>query len=327
MKIALVAPGRNIKNVAYKSNQKPAMKNLLILLLLNSITCFGEFLTPEDYGYPTRTAPAAIQMAVDSTNECRLLSHAYALNQTVYLNTNDKLIGDPGSSLSYGGDVKMLVLQGNNILCRGFQMTCGGIGTNQYGIYLNNTTTTSYYNISLESLLFKDMASAGIYVHKNIPVNYRVGLNIQGCIFLGCDTAVALDERAEYNYFTNCHASEGGIGFFNRGGNNSWIGGSLTYNAIGLKLVGGENDGHSHIVSATINHNNDAIVSDGVENGYRISSCDIHIGDIKIRNSTGINITGNTIYTDSIIVDNSKAAIKSNDFVNTNMKCKKTGKW
>lgn len=304
------------------------MKNLFSLLIsILFLSCFGA--TPEDYGYPTRTAPAAIQMAVDSTDLCRLLPHTYYLPESVYLNTGDKLLGDPGSNLSYGADVKMLILQGNNIVCKDFQMTCGGIGTSQYGVYLDNTSLTSYHHIILENILFKDMASAGIYVHKNVPANFRAGLDVRNCKFIGCDTAVALEERAEYNYFTNCHASDGGIGWLVQGGNNNWVGGSLNYNTIGLKLIGGgENDGHGHIISATINHNtSDAIVSSGLENGFRISNCDIHIGDIKIINSTGINITGNTIYADSLIVENSKAVIKRNDFVNTNMKCKKTGKW
>lgn len=275
------------------------MKKLFLLLIIISFSSFGQFRTPEYYGYPTLLAHAAIQRALDSTGHCELLPHVYTLTSSVYINNYNWLIGE-GATLSYGANVKMLIIQGNVIRLKYFMILGGGIGTEQYGIYLNSTTRTGYYDIQVEGVKFKDLASSAIYVHNNVPVNFRAGIIADRCVSLGCDTAYYLDERAEYNFFSNCHASEGTVGFYNRGGNNSLLGGSLNYNSIGFFLDGGDNDGHSVATGVTVNHNKYAVVSDSLENGYVFNGCHFNIGNFDIKNSKGITFNSGSIYADTI---------------------------
>lgn len=299
-------------------------KILLILTYLSLSSCSGQFLTPEQCGYPGYGyADAFIQDALDSTDLCWLLPHVYPVQNPIYLSTGDQIKGE--GVLSYGGNIKMFIVQGNSIRISDVTLTGGGAGTEQYGVYLDNTSITNYYDIQLRNVKFKDLVTAGVYVHRNVPVNYRNGITATNCISLGCGIGFYCDERGEYNYFSNCHASEGSTGFYNVGGNNSWVGGSLCYNDTGLKLAGGENDGHNHITGATINHNNTLIYATGLVNGYGILDCDLHVGDIKIINSKGIRICNSAIYCDSLIISNSSVTVTNNDFSNTLMKYKVEG--
>ncbi len=300
------------------------MKKLILIIFAYSLSA-QNFLTPEQMGYPGYGyAQSYIQAALDSTGACELMCKTYPISSTVYLSDKDIIRGCFNNSRVQSlQDIRLFEIQGNNITLKDFAIGGYGGATEQYGIYCGGTSTsnmTDYYGISILNVYFDQPKTAGLFVRYNVPANFRVGITAINCRTLGCDWGYVTEERGEYNLFMSCHAYENTLGgWLNRGGNNSWSGGSLTYNPIGIKLSGGVNDGHNHMQGATINHNTISVLSDGLGNGYEFNGCDIHTGDIKILNSEKIRFIGGAINfdTDSLIISGSSVSFLGVDMLNT----------
>ena len=281
--------------------------------------------TPEEMGYPGYGyAETYIQAALDNYGGCQLGPNVYPISNTVYLHNKNVIRGyGPSSRVQSLQDIRLFEIAGNNITLQDFEIGGYGGATEQYGVWLGGSGTgsmTDYYGISILNVYFDQPKSAGIHVQYNVPANFRTGITAINCRTLGCDWGYVFEERGEYNSFVSCHAYENTLGgWYNRGGNNSWLGGSLTYNPIGIKLVGGINDGHSHMQGATLNHNVVSIMSDGLANGYEFLGCDIHVGDINIQDSQKIRFNGGAIDfdTDSLIISGSSVSFLGVDMLNT----------
>lgn len=281
--------------------------------------------TPEEMGYPGYGyAETYIQAALDTSGGCQLGPNVYAILSTIYLNNKNVIRGyGPASRVQSLQDIRLFEITGNNITIQDFEIGGYGGATEQYGVYMGGTgpnDLTTYYGISILNVYFDQPKTAGLFVRYNVPANFRVGVTAINCRTLGCDWGYVTEERGEYNLFMACHAYENTLGgWLNRGGNNSWSGGSITYNPIGIKLVGGVNDGHNHMQGATINHNAVSVMADGLSNGYEFNGCDIHTGDINILNSEKIRFIGGAINfdTDSLIISGSSVSFLGVDMLNT----------
>lgn len=300
------------------------MKKLILLLLAYTLSA-QQFLTPEDMGYPGYGyAQTYIQAALDSTGACELNCVTYPISSTVYLHTKDIIKGcGSHSRVQSLQDIRLFEIAGNNITVQDFVIGGYGGASEQYGLWCGGAGTgsmTDYYGISVLNVYFDQPKTAGIHVQYNVPANFRVGITAINCRALGCDWGYVCEERGEYNSFVSCHAYENTFGGWkNIGGNNSWLGGSITYNPIGISLIGGINDGHSHMQGATVNHNAISVYASGLANGYEFQGCDIHVGDIKIIDSEKIRFIGGAINfdTDSLIINSSSANFLGVDMLNT----------
>jgi|GEM_PF-4427295 len=101
---------------------------------------------------------------------------------------------------------------------------------------------------------------------------------------------------AEYNTFVNFLGSGNIIGAVIGAGNNTFLGGALVDNYVGISLIAGPNHGHGKCVGTDISHNATFnIEAHGITLGFDFEACHIYDGDIWFDGCNGCVVRGGKI--------------------------------
>lgn len=285
------------------------------------------FKTPEDYGAIGDGVTNDYQALQDGANS----GFPFFIPEKTYL-TNSPIIIDSGTFILGAGfnsviktnsNITVLSIQGNNNTLQNFRIEGNYSGANQTGVSIIGNVSLSLHRYSniLNGLYIRKMFKSGIYNQ------YGVGLGSSlhyGQIYAinivadSCGTGYYLDQQAEYNTFSNCVAFSCGTGLRIRGGNNNWVGGSITDNVTGVYLESGTNDGHGVISGTKINHNTTSINNQGTVLGFTFTGCMIYSGGMTHVNSTDVlfdacDISQNTITS----TNNTRLKFQNSKFINT----------
>jgi hypothetical protein len=162
---------------------------------------------------------------------------------------------------------------------------------NQHGIYLLGQVgiAGARYNIDVSRCYFDSLGGAGIKIEENRGIYYQPMVNVYDCRASESWAGFMTGNRAEYNNFNNCNASLCEYGFYNQGGNNSFVGGMSNYNKCLFYLKKGDNDGHGNAVGMILNHAQDVGVwGDSLQVGFTFSACELYYSNIVLNYSFGI---------------------------------------
>lgn len=279
------------------------------------------FVTPETFGAVgdgTTDDLTAWQAAVASGKEIRPTNNKrYYLSATLNI-TAGTIIRGTGvgntASVYINGNYTAFAITGDNVLIDGvsfFGTWSGGSITPTYplqrGISVvgSLSPSTEYPRIQISNCTGYELDGAFIYIANN-GFDKHQGVQVSNCNAFLCQVGYLSDVRGEYNTFSNCVASSCYIGAEIAGGNNNFIGGIFTNNAIGFHLLGGANNAHAVITGALINHNTFfGIHAESVTYGYNFVGCSIYANNIWIDNSTGIAFSAGDISADTIYFQNS----------------------
>lgn len=124
----------------------------------------------------------------------------------------------------------------------------------------------------------------------------------------GYNCGQALRLQKEYITAVDCIVKDNTLGVYVVAGNLSWTGGEITSNTTGMKVFAGGNDSHGSVTGTKINHNVDAIVDEGSQNGMQFSGGQLFDGNIRLTNSKRYVFSGTTIAPVGMYFDGSVAA-------------------
>lgn len=280
------------------------------------------YVTPEQYGAVgdgVTNDRDAIQSAINSGKGVFLGSKTYLISDSILLPSNSKLFGMGAKSIIKTNRNKpALVIGGDNIQLSTFWLQGSGAdSTLNNGIQVRGTLDEKTDNI-IDGLFISGFGNAGIYAVDNPSSVYAANLIVTNTVSSNNEFGFWNAVRAEYTVYSNCVANGNRIGWRNAGGNNSWVGGQLNNNEVGLYLEGGDNNAHSVITGATLNHNTSYSVQGSfVTDGYLISSCMLYFGNILLENSDGIKFSNSEFSTPNFIVGGGSVELISNKFKTT----------
>jgi hypothetical protein len=165
-------------------------------------------------------------------------------------------------------------------------------GSNQYAFYFSAASGSfAFYNCT-----FTNFAGGGVAINNTESSTYLGGL-FSSCKFYGNNIAADLSfTRPEYIQFIGCDIFDNTGGIICAGGNLIVNGCNITYNGTGIELLAGTNNGHGIISNNNINHNTTYnLYIHNTVLGMTISNNHFYQGEIKIANTTGVNISGGII--------------------------------
>jgi len=216
-------------------------------------------------------------------------------------------VGDSSIICLKTGNYAALSVQGSYVKISNLSIRGKGRGTttpyatsypNQHGISIIGTAGVTYARseIDIDHCLFDSLGGAGVYINQNRKVIYGNAVSATNNRALHSWGGIMTDTSAEYNTFVNNNISECEYAIYNKGGNNNFIGGMLTYNRVGFYLKKGVNDGHNAAIGITINHSvGDGIWADSLQTGFLFSGCVLYYSNIVLDYSDGIRFEGCTI--------------------------------
>lgn len=250
------------------------------------------FVTPEQFGAvgngSTDDEPA-IQLAVNSGFAVYFDGKKdYRVASTVELPANTVIIGN-GATVSCNSLIAIFDPD-NDCFIDGLNFNGNDVGSSGINI--------SAYRNKLSNCHFTGFDAAGLFIQSTNGVSDNPGgIQVVNCYFESCDgRGVRCFTSGEYNNFANCVAKGNTIAGVTFGaGNNTWTGGKITDNGIGLEITSGSNNGHGTVTGVSINHNTTNLSIVSVSNGFEICTNDIIDGHITITTSNGINLRGNRI--------------------------------
>jgi len=216
-------------------------------------------------------------------------------------------VGDSSIICLKTGNYAALSVQGSYVKISNLSIRGKGRGTttpyatsypNQHGISIIGTAGVTYARseIDIDHCLFDSLGGAGVYINQNRKVIYGNAVSATNNRALHSWGGIMTDTSAEYNTFVNNNISECEYAIYNKGGNNNFIGGMLTYNRVGFYLKKGVNDGHNAAIGITINHSvGDGIWADSLQTGFLFSGCVLYYSNIVLDYSDGIRFEGCTL--------------------------------
>lgn len=260
------------------------------------------FVTPEDYGAVgdgSTNDATAIQNAVNSGYPVWFKDKNYRVNSAISIPDNTFLFGMSSTIISTTSNIAIFDITGSNINIQNITFQGNSTGASQIGIRaVGNAGFTLYrVNIKVTNCTFTLLGGFGMY--SQYMIGYSTGTEHQGsfyctnCFFYNNNISIGLYERGEYNTFVNCVISKGNYGLVINGGNNNFIGGSITNcTQNGVTLGTGVNDGHGVISGTKINHNTWNVSSTGIVTNFTFNSCMIYAGTVYVATSSGIKFFG-----------------------------------
>lgn len=274
--------------------------------------------TPEMFGAVgdgVTNDAAALQAACNSGRPVVIPGKTYLINTSVNVPAATTITGAGNKSiLATTGNIAVLNINGDSVYISGIKFVGDGKGatlnagkSGQYGIKGVDNKTRNV----ITGCRFDNLGGAGIFLKNN---GFFRGNQISDCYAENSNVGFALDTSAEYTVMTNVIAKDNHYGVLMRGGNNSIIGGTLIANDIGLRMEYGTNNGHSVISGVSINHNTvRAVSADSITIGYTFTGCMFYASSIQLDDCTGFKFVGCDLSVDSVISNNSKACLFSNN--------------
>ena len=139
-------------------------------------------------------------------------------------------------------------------------------------------------------------SGSGIYLHDTTTKTYR-NLSIVGCYINGNAIGIDIRKNSEFNKIVNCTIVGNGIGYRNRGGNNDIANSGIDANTIGIEIDEdeGSNGGHGTITGCSVNHSDHnsgygLIIKD--TGRMLVSNCNFYYSKIKLDTTDGNVISG-----------------------------------
>lgn len=250
------------------------------------------YVTPEQFGAlgnGSTDDEAAIQAALNSGFTVFFDGKKdYRVASTVEVPANATIIGN-GATVSCNSLIAIFDPD-NDVTIDGLNFNGNDVGSSGINI--------SAYRNKISNCHFTGFDAAGLFIQSTNGVSDNPGgIQVSNCYFESCDgRGVRCFTSGEYNNFSNCVAKGNTIaGVTFNAGNNTWTGGKIVDNGIGLELTSGTNNGHGTVTGASINHNTTNISAVSVSNGFEIVTNDLIDGNIIVTTSTGINFMGNRI--------------------------------
>lgn len=239
---------------------------------------------------------AAIQSCI-ATGNCVLGPYTYSIGSTGLTITTDGTIlkgwGRGLTIIKTTANITSLAITAKNCTIGHLQFLGNSTGAAQMGLSIigNAGLTLDYTNNRLSSLEFTNQAIAGLYIYRVMGSSGSIHLGaVQGSdiYFETCGIGLQLDDRAEYNDFTNINAHTCTTGIKITAGNNSILGGKITDGTNGVVFTSGSNDGKNTIIGLKINHNTLAVSSTAVTLGSLFSACEMIINGSITTAGTGV---------------------------------------
>lgn len=282
---------------------------------INKSLLQNNYVTPEQYGAigdGVANDATAMQNAINSGKMVLLSSKTYLLNSTMTITNPVKILGAGVSSiLKTTSNLPVLDIQSNLVTLSNFKILGNGRGTVtdyattrplQNGIKVDG----SYYNNSVENVVFDSLGNAGIYGLNNqngVSTNVTSSINVNSCFFFSNLYGINFDTLFEYNLVFNSVFKDNETGIVIKGGNNPVVGGHIMNNRTGVSVISGTNDSHSTLSSVTINHNIEYGISVGaIVNGFTFSNCVIFFNPISLVSSNGVSIDGGLFKNNAALV-------------------------
>jgi hypothetical protein len=238
-------------------------------------------------------------------------------------------VGDSSIICLKTGNYPALTIGGSYIKISDLSIRGKGRGTatnyatlypNQHGIYLLGQVgiAGARYNIDVSRCYFDSLGGAGIKIEENRGIYYQPMVNVYDCRASESWAGFMTGNRAEYNNFNNCNASLCEYGFYNQGGNNSFVGGMSNYNKCLFYLKKGDNDGHGNAVGMILNHAQDlGVWGDSLQVGFTFSACELYYSNIVLNYSFGIRFDACDMEVANIYAAGSTGIVFNNTHYNT----------
>lgn len=283
------------------------------------------FVTPEEFGAVgdgVTDDAAAIQAALNTGDPVILAAKTYRVSTSILVGNKNRLTGlGEKSLLTADGNYPAIKMVGSdaqisNIGLIGSNDTSPEF-SNNHGILIDGTDGMISY-LMLDNIFINGFGGSGIRIYDNRPPYYRPSVIANSITASNSSVGFEFGESAEYSIFSNCVANENKIGVKISGGNNSFNGGSIVSNTVGVFLTGGSNNTHSVMTGTMINHNTDySIQADGATFGYLFNACMIYYGDIFFKDSNLMKITNSDLHTPSFYTQTSDVELLSNKWLIT----------
>ena len=302
-----------------------SVNGLLFRTFIANGAVVNDYCSVSIYRYPTNNA---VSKKLESTNDNRdrtddieamLTDNLYCKlgNGTFYI---DSLAMPDNSVLDGCGDSTILIVEngdngiytGSNCTIKNVRIMCnaGHTGTRATGSAIiisgNYDDAPTKGNTKLSDITIQGFPCAGIHGQKT---GYFVGNSISAvnCKIYNCWAGVLLEDKCEYNRFTNCLMYGCYIGANIYSGNNCLSNCSIDNNSCGVLVDGTDaslsaNTGHGMVIGCTINHTNSgngyAVIIKGNPNGFVIDGCSIMYGKISL--DTGGNGSAGIIFSNCL---------------------------
>jgi len=265
----------------------------------NTIRLSIPYVTPEQYGAVgdgVTNDVVAIQAAIDSGFPVYFSKKNYRVNSQLNVPQDAILFGSGYASIiSTTSNINIINVTGTNVTIDTLTFVGNNSGGAQVGIRQAGVLfTTLLYGLRVNNCNFINLNFAGIH-STNTPgtaSTHEGAIRGDNNFFTGCGTGLLIGDRTEYCVFTRTKAVTCGVGIYNIGGNNQYLGGSLTTcTSHGFRADTGANDGKFSVVGFSINHNAVGVLCFGLLNGCIFDSCSIlasTTNPINIATSTGV---------------------------------------
>lgn len=283
-----------------------------------------QIVTPELFGAAgdgTTDDTTPLQNAIDSGNVVFLANKNYRITATLDLPQGCNIIGSGEfSTISTVADITMLNVDGptlddSHVYLSNFSLL-GNNQSNQIGFYCVAASTNFFTKNKLQNINFLELGGSGLFIGSE-QISFIGCVDAVSCFAQNCGVGFNVDIKCEYNHFLNCKAFSNTVGVKIAGGNNSWVGGGIEYNDIGIQMRTGLNSGKSIFQGATMNHNVQLLDLLEVTAGALFQGNYMVFGSWSIVDSNNVKFYGNTIntVTETItITDCTLTEFKCNNF-------------
>lgn len=288
------ALGYTPENVANKQNSLAVDGTGIKYPTVDAINKKNYFVTPEDFGAVgdgVTNDIVAIQTAINSGKPVRLSAKIYFIASPIQMPFRSSISGlGELSRIKTTGNYNAFEITGGDCSIFSIGILGSGSGASNSGIYLDGLypASSTKTNVYLHNLYINGFGNAGILFKNALNINYAPTCFASEITISGCQVGIDMQERAEYSSFSNCVLNQNSVGLKLSGGNNSFVGGQITKNGIGIHVVAGDNNGHTNMTGTAVNHNlTNSFKIENITNGYLVDGCMIYDGNILI---TGSNL-------------------------------------
>ncbi len=265
----------------------------------------GEMLYPVDgesadeTGKTDRTAE--IISKLNTYGICRFAKGIFYTSGNIEMPEGSMLIGSGADSV-----LKMLdsVVSGSTVLM-GTKCTVKDLtikGGSSVGTSADNSrngiewTGEGLEHGTVENCVIVNFDGTGIYLHDTTTKTYR-NLSVANCYITGNYYGIDIRQNSEFNRIANSTIIANRYGYRNRGGNNNISNCGIDANTIGIQIDddAGGNNGHGTITGCSVNHSNHnsgyGLIIEGTGR-MLVSNCNFYYSKIKLENTNGNIISG-----------------------------------
>jgi len=262
-----------------------------------------------------------LQNAINSGNVVFLANKNYRITSTLQLPQGCHIMGSGEfSTISTVADITMLNVDGpagddSQVYLSNFTLLGDG-QSNQIGFYCVATGTDFFTKNKLYNINFLELGGSGLFIGSE-QISFIGCVDAVSCFAQNCGVGFNVDIKCEYNHFLDCKAFSNTVGVKIAGGNNSWVGGGIEFNDIGIQMRTGLNSGKSIFEGATMNHNVQLLDLLGVTAGVKFQGNYMVFGSWSIEDCNNVKFYNNTIntVTDTITITNcTLTEFKCNNF-------------